>query len=416
MKVLLGVCGSIAAYKTFDLVRSYVSAGHEVKVVLSRGANEFVKPQVYKYLGALEVYNSQDDFKYPHTKSDVGTVLHIELAKWADKFVLAPLSANTLSKFAHARADDLLSSIFLAIDQAKPILVFPAMNTKMLEHPFVQENIDLVKKVNSLAQVEVFETMTGELACGDIGAGKLASIESILDLTESFSAINLKKKIVITTGATISPLDPVRYLTNSSSGKTGYELAKNLLDKGFNVVVLSGKHSTSKLENLVSHPNFKMTRVTTTSDMYQAVHQQLDGACGYISAAAISDIEFNQSTGKLKKSVLGEGLEIIKAKDVLESVLEKNIKALKVIGFAAETDLSEKVLLEKWNRKKVDLLVGTHVHSGLTRDSNNTQGFATDGAKYSLMRDGEVTFEGHLSKKELAQTITEEIIDGQSLH
>lgn len=416
MKVLLGVCGSIAAYKTFDLVRSFVNQGHEVKVVLSRGANEFVKPQVYKYLGALEVYNSHDDFNYPSSKSDEGTVLHIELAKWADKFVVAPLSANTLSKFSHARADDLLSSIFLAIDQSKPILLFPAMNTKMLYHPFVQENMDLVKKVNSLSQVEVFGTMTGELACGDTGAGKLASIESIVSLTESYSAKKMDKKIVISTGATISPIDPVRYLTNASSGKTGYELSKELLELGFKVAVIAGKNSTANLDELNNHPNFTLERVITSHDMHQAVHAQIDNAYAYISAAAISDIEFDQAEGKLKKSNIGSDLKILKAKDVLQSVIDKKLKDLKVIGFAAETDLSKDILLEKWNRKKVDLLVGTHVNSGLNSNGAALSGFSNDSANYSLMSNGEITFKGLLSKKELAHTIAKEILNEKSLH
>ena len=412
MKVLLGVCGSIAAYKTFDLVRSFVNNGHQVKVVLSRGANEFVKSQVYKYLGAIEVYDSNDDFSYPKNENQVGTVLHIELAKWADKFVVAPLSANTLSKFAYARADDLLSSIFLAIDQTKPILLFPAMNTKMLDHPFVKENIELVKKVNSLSQVEVFGTVTGELACGDVGDGKLASIESILTITESFSSINLDKKIVITTGATISPLDSVRYLTNASTGKTGFELSKEFLALGFRVTMIAGKHATSKLEELEAHPNYSLRRVLTANDMYSLVHEEILGATAYISAAAISDIEFEEVNGKIKKSSLENSIKIKRSHDILKTVLDKKQDTLKVIGFAAESELTSTILLEKWNRKKVDLLVGTQVHSGLSQDGQQTAGFSNDSANYSLMNKGEVYFEGHLTKIELAKRISLEVLNG----
>ncbi|WP_127718066.1 bifunctional phosphopantothenoylcysteine decarboxylase/phosphopantothenate--cysteine ligase CoaBC [Halobacteriovorax sp. HLS] len=409
MKVLLGVCGSIAAYKTFDLVRLFVNQGHEVKVVLSRGAIEFVRPQVFKYLGAAEVYESTDDFKYPTNEHQIGSVLHIELAKWADKFVVAPLSANTLSKFSHARADDLLSSIFLAIDQSKPILLFPAMNTNMLNHPFVRENISMLEKVNSLAQVHVFSTQNGQLACGDLGEGKLAAIDVIKDLVESFNSSFKEKKVVITTGATISPIDPVRFLTNASTGKTGYELAKNLLNQGFTVEVIAGKNAISTLNNLVDHPNFSLKRIITTRDMYNTVHESIQGASAYISAAAISDIEFLETSSKLKKSSMKDSLPILKAVDVLKSVLEKNDKNLKVIGFAAETDLSEEVLLEKWNRKKVDLLIGTHVHSGLTKENEEQLGFGTDSAQYSLMKNAKITFCGRLTKVELAAKISEEI-------
>ncbi|OUR98596.1 hypothetical protein A9Q84_04055 [Halobacteriovorax marinus] len=409
MKVLLGVCGSIAAYKTFDLARLLVNNGHVVKVVLSRGAEEFVRPMVYKYLGVKEVYSASSDFIYPENKNDVGTVLHIELAKWADKFIVAPLSANTISKFAHGRSDDLLSSIFLAIEQTKPILLFPAMNTNMLTHPFVKENLERLEKIKTLPQVYVSSTMTGELACGDVGAGKLPSIESIQDLIETFSFNANSKKVVITTGATISSVDPVRYLTNASTGKTGYELAKDFLSAGFSVSMIAGKNATSLLDQLDNHPRFNMKRVVSTRDMLKVAKQETIDATAYISAAAISDIEFVQEDGKLKKSKMQDSLPILMAPDVLQTILNERSDDLKVIGFAAETDLTKEILLEKWNRKKVDLLVGTHVSSGLSTNSNETHGFSNDSAHYSLMKDGDIIHTGELSKSDLAKIILEEV-------
>ncbi len=410
MKVLLGVCGSISAYKTFDLARLLVNNGHEVKVVLTKGAEEFVRPQVYKYLGVKEVFSSLDDFNYPGTEQRESTVLHIELAKWADKLVVAPLSANTLSKFAHGAANDLLSSIFLAIDQTKQILLFPAMNTKMLTHPFVKENLDLVEKIKTLPQVFVSPTKEGELACGDIGAGKLASIEVIKELIETLDFNSRDKKIVITTGATIASVDPVRYLTNASSGKTGFEMAKEMLASGFKVTVIAGKNATEKLDLLSSHPSFNLIRVVSTRDMLAVATESVKDADAYISAAAISDIEFIQGDSKLKKNQLSNSLEITTAPDVLKSVLENKTSKLKVIGFAAETNLTQDILLEKWNRKKVDLLIGTHVSSGLTNNNKVTQGFATDQATYSLLRDGHIFFNGELTKKELSMKVLQEFL------
>ena len=410
MKVLLGVCGSIAAYKTFDLARLLVNNGHEVKVVLTKGAKEFVRPQVYKYLGVKEVFSSMDDFKYPNNEAQNSTVLHIELAKWADKFVIAPLSANTLSKLAHGAANDLLSSIFLAIDQTKQILLFPAMNTNMLTHPFVKENFDLVEKVKTLPQVYVSPTLTGELACGDVGAGKLAPIEVISELIDTLDFNSNNKKVVITTGATISSVDPVRYLTNASSGKTGYEMARELLKSGFSVEVIAGKNATEKLDLLLSHPNYSLIRVVSTRDMLEAALKSVIDASVYISAAAISDIEFLQGDSKLKKNQLTDSLKISTAPDVLKNILELKNPALKVIGFAAETNLTEEILLEKWNRKKVDLLIGTHVSSGLTNNDKEAKGFQTDQATYSLLRDGNIFFNGQLSKRELSKKVLQEFI------
>ena len=410
MKVLLGVCGSIAAYKTFDLARLLVNNGHEVKVVLTKGAKEFVRPQVYKYLGVKEVFSSMDDFKYPSNEAQNSTVLHIELAKWADKFVIAPLSANTLSKLAHGAANDLLSSIFLAIDQTKQILLFPAMNTNMLTHPFVKENFDLVEKVKTLPQVYVSPTLTGELACGDVGAGKLAPIEVISELIDTLDFNSNNKKVVITTGATISSVDPVRYLTNASSGKTGYEMARELLKSGFSVEVIAGKNATEKLDLLLSHPNYSLIRVVSTRDMLEAALKSVIDASVYISAAAISDIEFLQGDSKLKKNQLTDSLKISTAPDVLKNILELKNPALKVIGFAAETNLTEEILLEKWNRKKVDLLIGTHVSSGLTNNDKEAKGFQTDQATYSLLRDGNIFFNGQLSKRELSKKVLQEFI------
>ncbi len=405
MRILLGVCGSISAYKTLDIARGLVKAGHEVRVILSKGAKEFVVPQVFKYLGVEEVYNAWDDFQYPKSSLDKSNVLHIELAKWCDRFAICPLSANTLSKLAHGACDDLMSSVFLAMLD-KPILLYPSMNTQMYKHPFTQENIDLVKKIASLPHVFVHPPAKGILACGDTGEGKLPSVEEILDNLPILQARTneSQKHLLITTGATIAPLDPVRYLTNSSSGITGFHLAAEALSQGHKVTIIAGKSATSRLEHFRASPDYSLKRVITTADMEKVVDEFINTADVYISCAAISDINFNCNNEKLKKDELNGSLAFNQSTDILAKVLNNKKDSLKVIGFAAETNLTEEVLLKKWNRKPVDLLIGTHVHSGLT-GSEAQKGFGTNHAQYSFMENGKKTFTGPLKKEELSKEI-----------
>lgn len=395
MKILLAISGSISAYKAYDLTRELVKNNHQVKIILTSGATKFVTAEVFSYLGALEVYKAQDDFQAKN-------VLHVDLGRWCDTFLIAPLSANTLSRLVSGQADDLLTSTFLAYPKDKPILVFPAMNTEMLSHPFVELNFEELKKLKSLNNIFVSETNSGLLACFDEGAGKLPEIFEIIDLLETIKFHPQKKSdqhIVITTGATIAPLDPVRYLTNSSSGITGYYLAKNFLALGFKVSVIAGKNATLKLERLQKHPFFKLQRTTTVDDMYQTVHQVIKNATHFIAAAAVSDIEFHYTDQKVKKDSMENHIAIKPAKDILKSVIELKNNQLKIIGFAAETDLSDAVLEKKYTSKPVDLLVGTKVHNGL--QSGTETGFNIGQADYRLMKNNKIIFEGKISKETL---------------
>ena len=401
MKILLSVCGSISAYKSIDLARSLVNAGHEVKVVLTKGALKFVVPNVYTYLGVEEVYLSEDDFS--HKK-----VLHIDLARWADTLVIAPLSANTLARLARGEASDLLSSIFLAFEPTKPIAVFPAMNTLMLKHPFTQENISDLKKLCTLNNLFVSPTSSGILACEEVGEGKLPAVEEIAQLIAilrpPFNLDGKRKKIVITTGATISPIDPVRYLTNSSSGITGYYLALSALSRGYEVVVIAGKYASSELNLITKHPFYKLTRVVTVKEMSDAVFSEIKNAEAYISAAAISDWEFDIAKEKIKKEKSNESLPIKKAQDILRSVIDQYTGKIKIVGFAAETNLTDDVLIAKFRSKPVDLLVGTKVDNGLGTKTKE-QGFGVDEASYRFVEEGFITNEKALSKTELAEVI-----------
>lgn len=401
MKILLGVTGSISCYKTFDLLRLLVKEDHQVKVILSQGAEAFIRPELFRYLGAQEVYSSSDDFNMNHYKQGDSNVLHVEMTKWADKLVLAPLSANTLADITRGQCRDLLQSVFLAWPRHKEILAFPAMNTGMLNHPFTQDNLD---KLESLPNLYLAPTQEGELACGDIGEGKLLDIESIFHLIECYTVPKTSpRKVLISTGATVAPLDPVRYLTNASSGKTGFHLAKVALSLGHSVVVVAGIHSTRALDLLQPHPNFELYKITTHQEMHQHIDRFFPSCDHYISSAAIGDIEFTPMDSKMKKNSIDHSLKIKKTADILADMISKK-ENQSIVGFAAETNLDDDVLREKLIKKPVSLLVATQVHSGLDGRAR-TQGFQNDSAHYRLCSNDVFGAPEVLSKKDLAVKI-----------
>ncbi|EQC52380.1 bifunctional phosphopantothenoylcysteine decarboxylase/phosphopantothenate--cysteine ligase CoaBC [Bacteriovorax sp. DB6_IX] len=397
MKIILGVCGSIAAYKSIDLARGLSKKGHEVKVILTKGALEFLKPEVFGYLG-IDYFLSLDDFENRN-------VLHIDLAKWCDHLLIYPTSANTLANLAFGKADDLLTSVFLAKRDETTTSIFPAMNTYMYRHPLTQENMDLLQRIHKAGNLFIHPPAAGKLACGDQGEGKAPSIDKVINCIEAINPkiTNESKRVLITTGATIAPIDPVRFVTNSSSGKTGYELAVESLKRGYQTHVIAGKHATSQLDDLLELPGFTLTRVTTTTDMKTAVEKAFSQSDIYISSAAISDLEFEAHLGKMKKTQMSQSLEYKQAPDILKYVLGLK-KDQQVVGFAAETDLSHDILNEKWTRKPVDLLVGTQVHSGLCHDKEQ-QGFNTDQAHYKFFSDGAITLDTVMLKSKLPAEI-----------
>jgi phosphopantothenoylcysteine decarboxylase / phosphopantothenate---cysteine ligase len=399
MKILLAVSGSISAYKTIDLTRELTKAGHEVRIVASSGALEFTNLNIYSFLGAQEVYGPLDDFK-PQNKS----VLHVDLAHWSDIFVVCPASANTIAHLAHGFAKDLLQSIFLSMPKNKQTVIFPAMNVHMYDSVSVSENL---KKLSSMENVFVHPPVSGELACGDVGMGKLPSVETIFDFLDSYqiAETSVQKNVLITAGATISPLDPVRYLTNPSSGLTGLLLAKTFLKSGYQVQVIAGRFATPRFEHLNENPLFKLTRVVTTEQMKTAVLENFENADIYISPAAINDIQFEQLDEKLGKDQIGQSLQIIKCSDILEEVIKLKTKQ-RIVGFAAQTDMNITGLTKKWKRKQVDLLVGTKVHGQLNNvTKTKMKGFQSPEAEYLILENGKMSFEGTLSKSELALDI-----------
>jgi phosphopantothenoylcysteine decarboxylase/phosphopantothenate--cysteine ligase len=401
MKILLAVSGSISAYKSYDICRGLCKEGHEVKIILTKGACEFVHYKTFYYLGAQKVYQHTDDFN-PEKDPQVN-VLHIELVKWCDQFVICPASANTIAKLANGLCDDLLTSCFLALSD-KPCLIFPAMNTQMLTHPITQKNLNTLK---ALSHIFIHPTAHGELACGDKGKGKLPDSELIVQMVPLLNKTNLEKNVLITAGATISPLDPVRYITNPSSGLTGIEIAKAYLARGAKVTIIFGYNIDKSIYYFKHHPKLKLVEAKTTDCMLKEVSSRIDEADIYISTAAMSDIKFKFNDSKIKKVNLDPKLEIEYAPDVLKSVLDKKVNQ-KIVGFAAETSFTPEVFLEKWKKKPVDLLIGNQVNNGVAAPQ---KGFGNSSNTYLIIQDGKVVSEDNFSKKDLAFKIVEQLGD-----
>lgn len=394
MKILLGVTGSIAAYKAYDLTRELSKLGNEVIIILTHGAEQFIKKETFTYLGAKKVYSPSDDFNTE--KYENFSVLHIELAKWADRLVIVPATANKISQLSHGYAPDLLSSVFLAFD--KTTLIFPAMNTKMLNNKLIQDNI---KRLTELDHVYMHGTQSGLLACGDIGEGKLEDIDIILDITLTYSTQKVGKKVLITTGSTIAAIDPVRFISNPSSGLTGYELAKTFLRNGYEVILLAGYNPHMKVKSLEKFPHLTYISVTSTKDMFAAVKEYINEVDIYISAAAISDIEFQTNSSKLKKDQELSLPQMQSAQDILKYVVE-NRKNQKIIGFSAETDHLEENMQNKIKRKPVDYLVGNLVSNG---SQSSMLGFMGSENNYIIMDKNNTIEKAKFTKSQLADRI-----------
>ncbi|MBF0208094.1 MAG: hypothetical protein HQK53_14545 [Oligoflexia bacterium] len=377
---------------------------------------------MFLYLGAERVYGPDDDFN--PSQMEGGRVIHIDLAKWCDRMIIAPLSANTLSRLVRGEGSDLLTTTFLALAN-KPVVAYPAMNYNMLEHPFTAENL---KKLGTLPNLFVHPPSEGTLACGDSGKGKLPPVNSIIDLApylpikrptvkRPMQTMRKTQTILITTGATVSPLDPVRYLNNPSSGLTGYYLAREFLSRGERVIVIAGVHSSDKLDYLnslgMSPSECKVERVRTTSEMSQAVFRYFDQCDLYISAAAIADIEFDISKEKLKKGKSGEQGTLLYrvAEDILQEALRRRRGSQKIVGFAAESEVTPDVLQEKLQRKPVDLLVANQVDNGLLSPVGQMKGFCVESGHYYFVQSkstviDEKTFSKVCLAKYLADILT----------
>ena len=374
MNIILGVTGSIACYKSYDLLRKLIKRGHKVKVILTSGSLKFIKAQTFHYLGAQEVFLPHDDFT---PEKSLSSVLHIDLVKWCDKILIAPTSANTISRIAMGLTNDLLTSVLLA-NSSKPVLIFPAMNSKMWNHLRIQSHL---REISNLPHYAIINPVKGKLACGDEGSGKLLSINTIVHLAECLNPkLHIKIKILITAGATSFPLDPVRFLTNPSTGKMGFEIAKAFLSKGYFVHLVAGHRFTKEISHLLHHPHFQLSEAPTTHTMRDCVLDLFPTCDLYISSAAIADIHFERSSEKIKKESLHAHLAFQKAPDILKEVIQKKTHQ-KIIGFAAETETTEDIFSKKMVNKPVDLLVGNKVSNNLDKNQEPL-GFQVNNGKY----------------------------------
>ena len=382
--ILLGVTGGIAAYKSAEIVRSLKKAGSSVRVVMTKSAEEFITPLTLQALSGNKV---SSDLLDPETEAGMG---HIELAKWADAILIAPTTANTLAKLASGRADDLLSSISLAFEG--PISLAPAMNQAMWKDSRTKENIDKLKDSN----FNIYGPGSGEQACGDIGLGRMLEPEEImLNFSLIFKAGHLiNKNILITAGPTQEPIDPVRYITNRSSGKMGYSLAEASLESGANVTLISGP------VNIDAPEGAHLVKVKTADEMYESVMHHVKNTDIFISSAAIADYKpENFSKDKIKKTDKNSeiSIEMIKNKDILKSVSEISNKPY-LVGFAAETnDLISNAKL-KLKNKKLDLIIANDV-------SGKDIGFDSEENEVTLINSDSEFFIKRESKKKVASKI-----------
>ncbi len=386
-KIILGISGGIAAYKAAELTRLLVKAGADVRVVMTAAAEAFITPMTLQALSGHEVRSALFD---PAHEAAMG---HIELARWADLILIAPASANTLARLAHGLADDLLSTLCLA--SPNPVMAAPAMNQQMWAHPATQRNMSLLTQRG----VQLIGPASGAQACGDIGPGRMEEPATILAaVTAHFSKPQLAgRKLLLTLGPTREPLDPVRFLSNRSSGKMGMALAQAAVNAGAEVIIVAGP------TNLPEPQGVKRINVETAAQMHHHVMQEAIDKDIFIATAAVSDYRAaNISAQKIKKSAERIELTLVKNPDILADV-SASFPRLFCVGFAAETHDLEKHARDKLTRKRLDMIAANPVNDGLgfDRDDNSLEVFWPDGHQSLPVS----------SKQQLAATLIELIAD-----
>ena len=389
-KVLLIICGGIAAYKSLELIRLLKKNGANIKTILTKSGSEFVTPLSITSLSQSKVY--QDLFSL----EDEAEMDHISLSRWSDLILIAPATANTISKLANGISDDLASTVALASN--KKIFIAPAMNVRMWEHKSTKDNIKKLKSYN----YELIGPEIGDMACGEYGEGKMSEPTSILkELNNYFDTLNSnsKYKAIVTAGPTHEYIDPVRYITNKSSGKQGYEIAKSLSNKGFETTLISGP------TNLEIDDNVNLIKVETAEEMFRATQNSLPADVAVFSAAVgdykVKDIQ----KVKIKKQD-NLNLKLEKNMDILNYVSNHNsLRPKLVIGFAAETNDLENYSIKKLNDKNCDWIVANDVSNkniGFNSDFNEVSIFFKKGNKEKL---------SYKHKSEISDEIVEKIIN-----
>lgn len=387
-QVVLGVCSSISIYKACDVLRGLQKKDYEVQVVMTKNATRLVSPLLFSALSRKKVMVD------PFEGSSSGSIDHVELAGEIDLLVVAPATANIIGKLACGIADDFLSTFYLAA--RSPVLIAPAMNEAMYLHKRTQANIKRLRETG----VYFVEPEKGYLACQDEGWGRLAHPEKIVEKCLQIVARSrslLEKKVLVTAGPTREFLDPVRFVTNRSSGKMGYELAAEAFRRGAEVVLISGP------THLIPPKGVAYESVQSALEMGKAVQKHFGDADILIMAAAVSDFMFSsRSRKKLKKGGVSDGLSLVPTEDILLRLSRKK-KNQFVVGFAAETDHVERNALAKMKEKALDMIVANDV-------SEEGVGFETDDNRVSIFfSDGRLIRSEKKSKLEISRIVLDEI-------
>ena len=382
--IILGVTGGIAAYKSAEIVRHLKKSGSSVRVVMTSSAEEFITPLTLQALSGNRV---STDLLDAESEAAMG---HIELAKWADAILIAPATANTLARLSSGRGDDLLSTVSLAFDG--PISIAPAMNQAMWKDNRTQENLENLQKKG----FQICGPGSGEQACGDVGLGRMLEPLEILELfSSSFDQGNLSERsILITAGPTQEPIDPVRFITNRSSGKMGYSLAEAAIEAGAKVTLISGP------VNLEPPPNCNFVSIETAKEMHEAVMHHVKSKDVYIGTAAVADYRsatFHESKIKKDTDKSSLTLQLQENQDILKSVSELNERPY-LVGFAAETDNLLSNAKKKLKNKRLDLIVANDV-------SNKEIGFDSNENEVTLITNAEEKVLEKQNKKKISKKI-----------
>ncbi len=387
--ILVGVCGGVAAYKACDLVSKLLKLDYEVKVMMTENACQFVSPLIFKSLSKNDVETNLFD------EYNKDPIAHISLAHWADLVVIVPATANVIAKVVHGLADDLLTSTFLAC--TCPKLICPAMNTHMYENQTTQNNLQSAKELG----YQILEPVVGHLACDDTGKGKLPAVEDIVDTIQAhfLKKESLKgKKVLITAGPTQEALDPVRYITNHSSGKQGYAIAKAAYELGAEVTIVSGPSNQKASEGI------KILPVTSAIEMFEAVKQEYEQADYIIMAAAVSDYRPEiVHDHKIKKEGDDLTIHFVKNPDILAYIGQHKTHQI-LCGFAMETKDLDENAKKKCIKKNCDMLIGNNLFT-------KGAGFKTDTNIVSFVTQDAISHWPKLSKEELGYKILEAMIE-----
>ena len=388
-KIVLGVTGSIAAYKAVELLRELVKAGASVKIVMTESAQRFVAPLTFATLSRQEVMTDLFTLDYD------AKIRHIAATEGADLLLVAPATANVIGRFARGLADDLLTNLFLA--STRPVLLAPAMDADMYRHPAVQENLERLRTWG----VRIVGPAEGELASGMWGPGRLAEIQEILKaVTEILQPTNdlAGEVVIVTAGPTHEPIDPVRYLTNRSTGKMGYAIAQEAADRGAQTILVSGPTA------LTAPRGVEVIQVETALEMRAAMLDHLPKATVVIKAAAVSDYRLSRpSTSKVKKSEKSQTLELVPNPDILKEIgAQKGARI--VVGFAAETGDLLRQAGGKLKEKNLDLIVVNDIGAegaGFSHDTNVVSILDLDGGVEELPL---------LPKRQVARRILDRVV------